>query len=98
VTKEGSMKRKSVRFKPDIGSYALIDVNVRQKAFNPNMQGLIINESYTGCALVVISETAPKTGVYFRIKVGELNPMKAKVAWAKLLEENIYKVGVQFLE
>ena len=61
-----------------------------------DLVGIVANESYTGCALIVIqNEISPEKNVI--VKMGALAAMNAKIVWQKQLEENIYKIGLHFL-
>lgn len=66
--------------------------------FDPKVVGLIINESFKGCGLVVDLAKPPQTADLLKIKVGEIGPLQARVAWVRHLEDHIYRVGVEFLE
>ncbi|MBK7960283.1 MAG: hypothetical protein IPK04_03090 [Bdellovibrionales bacterium] len=91
------INRKSTRFQPDPMTIAQLDF-ATGKDFRPTLIGLVINESYTGCAIVLVADEAPKKDLKLKIKVGALSPLKAQIAWIKNLEENIYKVGIRLLE
>jgi len=90
-------KRKSIRFKSVPMSIAMVDLKVT-KVFKPTITSLVINESYTGCALLMACDEIMVLDQVVMVKVSELEPMKARVVWCKTLEENIRKVGVEFLE
>jgi hypothetical protein len=90
--------RKFIRFKPDDNALALIDLKTTGKDFTPSISALILNESFSGCALVLASNDIIKTGTKIKIKIGNLSVMKAEIVWSKVLEENIQKVGVKILE
>lgn len=89
--------RKSTRFQPDPMTIAQLDF-ATGKDFRPTLIGLVINESYTGCAIILVMDEVPKKDLKLKIKVGALSPLKAQIAWIKNLEENIYKVGIRLLE
>lgn len=89
--------KKAIRFQPDPLDYALIDFS-EDDQFNPTSVGLILNESFTGCALVFKTMQPPQTEQIIKVKVGRLNPLRARVVWGKILEEGLIKVGLQFLE
>ena len=91
------MPRKSVRFKPDPLTVALVDLK-KSKNFEPNLVGIVINESYSGCAIVVVSDLVLKKGTKVKIQVGQIPPLKGEIMWIKNLEENIHKIGVKLLE
>lgn len=94
---KSALKRYPIRFKPDPLTVAFIDFS-KAKNFTPTNVGVVINESYSGCSLVMVHDQPINKGDKVRIKVGQLPEMKASIAWAKLLEENIYKLGIQLLE
>lgn len=90
--------RKFIRFKPDDNALALIDLKTTGKDFTPSMSALILNESFSGCALVLTSNDIIKAGTKIKIKIGNLHVMKGEIVWSKVLEENIQKVGVKIIE
>lgn len=92
------MIRVSTRFKPDALDYALIELNPKGKKFNPDLVALIINESYTGSGLVMSTDKSLKSDQIVLIKVGKLEPMKARLVWFKALDRDLYKVGIQYIE
>jgi hypothetical protein len=69
----------------------------------PSLLGLVADESYAGCCMVVIAGDADiniETDTVCRVQVGKLLPMKARVVWCKILDAKlkVYKVGFQYLE
>jgi hypothetical protein len=90
--------RKSIRFKPDPLTVALLDLKPKAQTFNPSLVGLVINESYSGCAILLATDLKLKKETKVNIKVGNLSPLKAEIVWLKTLEENIHKVGIRLLE
>lgn len=89
--------RKAIRFQPDPLTIATLDFK-GGKEFRPTLIGLVLNESYTGCAIVLATDEPLKKDLKLKIKVGALSPLKAQIAWIKNLEENIHKVGIRLLE
>jgi hypothetical protein len=90
--------RKFLRYQPDPQAVALIDLKANGREFKPTITAIILNESYSGCAIVFSDNEIVKKGTKVKIKIGPLEIMKAEVAWVKVLEENIQKVGVLLLE
>lgn len=90
--------RKFLRYQPDPQAIALIDIKHTGREFNPTITAIILNESYAGCAIVFAANDILKKGTQVKIKIGQLEIMKAEVAWNKILEENIQKVGIRLLE
>lgn len=97
ITTNDKVKRAPIRYKPDPMTIAHIDFE-NAKEFKPSCVGIVINESYSGCSVVISTDIEIKRGDKVKIKIGELSAMKANVAWVKELEENIYKLGIQLLD
>ncbi|MBL7543426.1 MAG: hypothetical protein JNL11_06395 [Bdellovibrionaceae bacterium] len=90
--------RRFLRYQPDAQSVALIDTRASGREFKPTITAIILNESYSGCAIVFADNELMKKGAKVKIKIGPLEIMKAEVAWCKVLEENIQKVGIRLTE
>lgn len=90
--------RRFLRYQPDPATIALIDVKFSGREFNPTITAIILNESHTGCAIVFADNEILKKGAKVKVKIGSLEIMKAEVAWNKVLEENIQKVGLLLLD
>lgn len=88
---------RSIRFQPDPLDHALIDFS-NDEGFVPSAVALIINESFTGCSLLIKTPLTLSPGNLIKVKVGRLDPLRAKIVWGKVMEEGVFKVGVQFLE
>lgn len=89
--------RKSIRYKPDPLTTALIALKNFHK-FEPTVVALVLNESFSGSALLVNTDAPLKKGGRIKVQIGHLAPMLAKIVWLKHFEESIYKVGIQILE
>ena len=90
-------KRKSIRFHSTPMSTAVIDLNNKNK-FQPSIISIVANESFTGCALVCVCDTPIAVDQIVRVKIGDLDPLNARVVWCKTLDENIKKIGLEFKE
>ncbi|CAM2007970.1 PilZ domain-containing protein [Acanthopleuribacter pedis] len=81
---------------------AHIDINTEDENFEPEYIGMVVEQSHQGCGLVLVrySEDYEKIdkGQEVVVKVGRLHPMKAKVRWRKNLDEDLFKLGLEFLE
>ena len=99
ATKKDAVIRAKLRFAPDPGAYATIDLNDDAEAdFEPQHVALIYNESYHGCGVIVLKCKALKMGAYCRVQVGKLPPMLAEVKWRKELDREVARVGLQYIE
>lgn len=89
---------RSFRFQPEPLDHALIDFNFEGKDFHPSAVALIMNESYTGCSLVIKTNSPLKAGTQIKTEVGRLGVLPAKIVWTKELAPSVIQVGIQFLE
>lgn len=94
------VKRASVRFAPDIGAFAMIDVEPHRAdgSFQPAIIGLVAEESTKGTGLVVMATDLLKVGTYCRVQVGKLSPLRAEVRWRQEVAADILRVGLLYLE
>ncbi len=93
-----SKGRSFTRFKPDPLDVALIDFKPKAVKFEPQKVALLLNESFSGCALLMNTHDPIEKGKKVRIQVGRLSPMLGEIVWVKHLEEDLFKVGVKLLE
>lgn len=98
---QGAQRRRFMRFPPDPLQTALIDFST-DGSFEPGYVGLIRQEAYAGCGLLLVYrdglEQEFAAGRKCTIKVGKLDPMPAEVVWSVILDEEALKVGFQFEE
>ena len=90
--------RKHLRYKPEPSAVARIDPDNGFK-FEAKICGIIISESYSGCAVVIQMTEQLAVGDNCRVQVNEnVDPFKAEVIWRKPIDEDILKLGLKFLE
>lgn len=94
-----SQRRRFMRFPPDPLDTALIDFKLGE-SFSPDFVGLIRQEAYAGCGLLLAYrdglEKEFRSGRKCIIKVGKLDPLPAEVVWSSMLDEEALKVGFKF--
>lgn len=90
--------RRHVRYKPDVNAYARVDLEPETKEFQPTVVALIFSESYGGCGLVSLSNEQLQVGIVCRVQVGMLAPLRAKVIWKTQLDDQVSRLGLQYLE
>lgn len=96
---KGVNTRKFIRFAPDPGTFAAIDMNQNfDVPFEPTHFAMVFSESFSGCGLIILKNKSLKEGRHFRVQVGKLNPMVAGVKWRKDLDSEIARIGCVFLE
>ena len=88
---------RGVRFPPDPKTLAQLDVEGSAE-FKPSLYGLVLNESYQGCALILLKDERISAGAPLRVQVGQLAPMRAEVRWHKELDDQVVKIGLFYLE
>lgn len=96
-TKKKSTPGRSVRFNPDPLTLAVIFPESK-KAAQAGVLGLVLNESFGGCSILINHDGGFKKDEKVKIKVGRLSIMEATIVWIKNLEESIFKVGLRFTE
>jgi hypothetical protein len=94
--------RKHIRFAPDQGTVAQIDLDATNAEFNPVHTALIAEESFGGVGLVLMNtpKLANKLQIGDRIKVqvGKLDPMQAEIRWRVDLDSRVIRLGIMYLE
>jgi hypothetical protein len=92
---EASPQRNAVRFAPDPGTIAEVRVKIGKNTLS--LYGLVVNESRTGCALVLLCEELLEEGTTCVCRVGNLPNTAAVIRWVKMCDENLYKIGLEYL-
>jgi len=90
--------RKHTRFRADRMTTAKVQSEAQTSSFMPECGALVYEEAYGGCCLIMLLDRPIDQGEKWRIQVGSLQPMTAEIAWAKVLDEGIWKVGLKYLE
>lgn len=93
-------RRRSIRFTPDLGTFAQIDVeeNRADGSFQPSIMALVPEESSKGVGLVILSTSELPVGKICRVQVGKLSPLKAEVRWRQDLDAGVLRIGLLYLE
>lgn len=91
-------QRQAIRFDPDVGAYAEIGYTDQNSQWVVEKVALILNESYTGCGLILVDEGKFQIGTRLLVKVHPLEPLFAEVVWRKPLEEKVVRIGLKYLE
>jgi hypothetical protein len=98
MTKE--IRKQMIRFLPDSNELGLIIFT--SVDFKREIAALIINESHHGVCLVINSKLLPlnfeiPVGMELRVKTGNLDPASAKVRWIKIVDEELMKIGIEYV-
>jgi hypothetical protein len=89
-------QRRSVRFTTVPLDTATLDVQPGAN-FDPTVSGIVLNESFTGCSVVVVADVNFTEGHTVSIKIAELDPVPARVVWCKTMEDDIKKIGLAYV-
>ena len=93
-------KRRSIRFAPDVGTFARIDLESSRPdgSFQPSVVALVPEESAKGVGVVVLTTPDLQIGSFCRIQVGKLPVLRAEVRWRQEVDPGIIRLGLLFLE
>lgn len=85
-------KRRSVRFAPDPGWAASLELRTGKRP------ALVMDEAKAGCRVVLVaSELALAAGDEVTITIGPLPSLRAEVIWMKPQDDLVF-VGLRYLE
>ena len=71
------------------------------RADKADAAGPVLDESYTGCALVTLASALPEgaeQGLPCLVKLNRLGPMRAELRWVKPLDDEVCKIGLHYLD
>jgi hypothetical protein len=101
IVEAGHKKRSYLRFLPDPNTFAWVCECDDASTFEPQIAGLVVNESHTGCGAVFLkSQTYDQLkidGKYY-IGVGALSPTKCELKWIKDLDEDTVRMGFEYVK
>ncbi|MEA5511659.1 PilZ domain-containing protein [Crocosphaera sp. UHCC 0190] len=90
-----SNRRRSKRIYVNKGSSIQLVFN--QEQINVPFGGVIIDDSFHGCGLIVKSEEKLCPEQSFLILMQGMEPIPAKIVWSQQLENNQFKLGVKYV-
>ena len=71
----------------------LTDVEEMSQSF----KGMILDDSFGGCGLIVITEEKFLNGQLCRLKTKNLEPILCQIVWLKKLDKNVTRLGLRYL-
>lgn len=90
--------RRWTRYLNDHTSVVQLDIKNRSIKFTPTHNALLINEAFKGCGVVVNASDEFTVGEILKVKVGELEPLEAEIRWIEKLDNQVYKLGLFYLD
>lgn len=86
-------RRRHIRYGPDEDGLVYITPAATDKGRLP---ALLVNESFSGCSLVMAGEIPCTAGEAIRLQVGRMEVSRARVCWVRQLDEGIIKLGIEY--
>jgi hypothetical protein len=90
--------RRPIRFSPDLNALAWIKFPSGTDKALPEIVALVQNESFSGCCLIGCTDRPVNVGDLLILRVGRLQAMAAKVAWVKVLDDGILRIGFLYTD
>ncbi|MFN8792450.1 MAG: hypothetical protein ACK5Y2_13430 [Bdellovibrionales bacterium] len=97
VTKK-KVKRRNIRFSPDQGDLAWILTDHKGKFRDVPLPALLLDESYSGCSIVIAKNSQFSENSEIHVKVGSLDPLKASIRWIKEFEGRVLILGLSYID
>lgn len=100
TSRNDASARRNLRFQPEPDTIAQVDlVNTgAEKKFKPTVAALVMEESYRGCGLVMVTDHDMQVGRKLRIQVGLGPSLLGEVRWRTELDSQVVRVGIMYLE
>ncbi len=99
-----SDQRRYLRFPPPEWEVALIqlsDAPLAESDFEPALAGLVVEESQSGCGLVVLRrqiDARLAAGERCQVKVARLGLRLAEVRWISPIDETVARLGLHYVD
>jgi len=90
-------RRQYIRFPADAETLAQLSFQDELKDFRPERIGLVVNESYQGCAAVFRAHTDIQAGRTCIIACGAFEPMKARIVRIRPLDSDVISVAFEYV-
>ncbi|MDJ0846235.1 PilZ domain-containing protein [Crocosphaera sp.] len=88
-------QRKTKRVEINKGQFVKLVLN-QQQVYAP-CEAIIVDDSFHGCGLLVKSNERVNKGQKVLILLENIEPIKAKVMWIQPIDDNRFRMGVQYL-
>ncbi len=97
LVKKHSSKRRYLRYKSAHNLLCGLYFGDDLEMYSPEIVGIVCNESYKGCSFATVASEKIKKGLHICIQVGELSPVVGVIRWVNEVDEDLFKVGVEYL-
>lgn len=92
---KGAVKTRRLRFFADPNTMAELGFEMPDGR-NVMLFGLVLNESQSGCGIVLVTNEKIRKDDPCLCKIGKLAQGRAVVRWVTLLEKNLMKIGIEY--
>lgn len=89
--------RPKLRFLPDPNTIVALGFHFDGDR-GETLSGLVLNESATGFAAILVTSETIEEGATVVCRVGKMSDRYASVRWVKQIEPNLLKVGLQYAD
>ncbi len=96
VREQAQKPRARTRFQPESDTQATVTFKKSPNSPLDSYSALVVNESYTGCCLMILRPRQIEVGDFCRVKLGQLSEMPAQVVWIANLDADVVKIGILF--
>ena len=90
-------KRSHFRWVSSPKDVALVSFQDKEESFEEEIAGLVLNESYSGCAAVFRKNENFVPGKTCVIRCNILSPTRATIRWVTDMDDDALKVGFEFI-
>ncbi len=90
-------KRSHFRWVSSPKDVALVSFQNDEEPFEEEIAGLVLNESYSGCAAVFRKNEKFAPGNKCIIRCNVLSPTRAFIRWVTDMDDDALKVGFEFI-
>lgn len=90
-------RRRYIRFPAAVNTWVQVGLQDDPTQFRPEHIGLVVNESYRGCAAVMRTHAEIQLGRTCVVECGALEPMKARILRVQPLDCDVVKVAFEYL-
>ncbi len=88
-------RARSLRFLPDPSTLAEIGIKLNPE-LGTTLFGLVLNESRTGCAVILVTDQKLSSGMKCICRIGRLPDTYAEIRWVKKVEPHLLKIGLEY--
>ena len=97
TTAKTTVKRNAIRFLPDANTQVFVKSLSKLKS-DKTYLGLVYSEAKKGFGAVFVNhKDLMQINDTFVVAVGELPPMKARLAWIEELDRDCFKAGFEYI-